>query len=131
MTKSEHALEALDRAENGESWSNYPAIFAGFQAKGISEADILPRENVFTFNAWIAKGRVVKRGEHGVKVVSWIPIKDKDTGEVTGKRPRSAAVFHISQTVELPERKARPSAEATQTYAAQPKTESTDRWIEG
>jgi hypothetical protein len=51
---------------------NYSAIFQGFMAKGIAETDIKPRENVFTFHAWKALGRSVKRGEHGVKVVTFI-----------------------------------------------------------
>src|SRR5690348_9519963 len=44
--------EALTRAISGHSLSNFPAIFAGFAAKGIPEAEITPRENVFTFDAW-------------------------------------------------------------------------------
>lgn len=51
--------EALTRAVSGQSCSNFPAIFAGFAAKGIPESEIEPRENVFTFNAWKALGRVV------------------------------------------------------------------------
>ena len=39
--------EALTRAISGQSFSNFPAIFQGFAAKGIPEADIKPRENVF------------------------------------------------------------------------------------
>jgi hypothetical protein len=56
--------EALARAVSGQSFTNFPAIFAGFAAKGIPESEIKPRENVFTFNAWKALGRVVRRGEH-------------------------------------------------------------------
>ena len=93
--------EALFRAENSNSTSNYPAIYEGFEAKGIS--DIQPRVNVFTYHAWKAKGRQVRKGEHGVKVVTWITCKskkiDRDTGEPeTYKRAKSATVFHISQT---------------------------------
>lgn len=88
--------------------SNWPAIFAGFMAKGIPEDEIRPRENVFTYNAWRALGRQVRRGEHGVKVSTFIPM-DKKTGETDaetgdekrvqlGKRAWTATVFHISQT---------------------------------
>jgi hypothetical protein len=66
MTKTAIEAGALDRARNGETMTNYPAIFAGFIEKGIPEYDIKPRENVFTFHAWKALGRSVKRGEHGV-----------------------------------------------------------------
>jgi len=75
--------EALTRAVSGQSYSNFPAIFQGFAAKGIPESEIKPRENVFTFDAWKALGRVVRRGEHGVKVVTFIEhtVEDKETGE--------------------------------------------------
>ncbi|MBM3835942.1 MAG: hypothetical protein FJ403_22295 [Verrucomicrobia bacterium] len=56
-------------------------------AKGIPEDQIKSRENVFTFKAWNAQGRKVKKGEHGVKIHTVIetPIKeevDPNTGEV-------------------------------------------------
>jgi len=104
MTALAMRAEALSRATTGQSWSNYPAIIAGFVEKGIPEDQILPRENVLTFQAWRALRRHVKRGEHGVRVTTWIPIaetRNPDTGEVTrkaGRRPWSAVVFHVSQT---------------------------------
>lgn len=105
-TLSERAAidsEALLRARSGQSVMNLTDIFDGFSAMGIAETDIIPRVNVLTFAAWRAAGRCVRRGEHGVKVLTWIPIPDKTdekTGKVTrgGCRPRSATVFHISQT---------------------------------
>lgn len=95
--------EALTRAVSSPSWSNYPVIFSGFLERGIPETDIKPRENIFTFDAWKALGRHVKRGEHGVRVQTWIPIApkvDEQTGETKpgGRRPKMAVVFHISQT---------------------------------
>lgn len=108
LTRDELQQEALQRAADGQSLTNLPAIFAGFLAKGIPEADILPRENVFTYHAWRALGRQVRRGEHGVKVTTFVPM-DKKTGETDpetgaerkasiGRRAWSATVFHISQT---------------------------------
>ena len=81
-------------------------------AKGIPEADIRPRENVFTYHAWRALGRQVRRGEHGVKVVTFVSTKgkeDKDgaTNDIdntdkpkrgASRRPWTATVFHVSQT---------------------------------
>jgi hypothetical protein len=93
--------EALSRATGNQSLSNWPAIFAGFTAKGITEADIRPRENVFTYHAWRALGRQVRRGEHGVKIVTFVPKGDTGNPDATGKpkrRPWCATVFHISQT---------------------------------
>ena len=93
--------EALSRAIQGQSFSNFPAIFAGFAAKGIPESEIKPRENVFTFNAWKALGRYVRKGEHGVKVLTFIETskENKETGKVeASRRPWTSTVFHISQT---------------------------------
>jgi hypothetical protein len=94
-------VEALSRAVNGLSLGNYPAIFGGFVAKGIPEAEIKPRENVFTYQAWRALGRQVRRGEHGVKVVTFVEMakEDKETGKKKPfRRPWTTTVFHISQT---------------------------------
>ncbi|PUA41541.1 hypothetical protein C5U62_31715 [Pseudomonas protegens] len=71
---------------------------------GIPSEDIKPRVNVFTFNAWKALGRVVKKGQHGVKIVTVIPCtkKDEATGEsVPVKKVKTTTVFHISQTEAL------------------------------
>lgn len=99
--------EALARAEDGSSERNYDAIFAGFSAMGIDEDDILPRENVLTYNAWIAKGRQVKKGSHGVKVETFIVMKKTDESAPKGeqdkvfRRPKITTVFHISQTLDI------------------------------
>ena len=97
--------EALSRAVNPfGSLSNFPAIIQGFIAKGISPDDIKPRENCFTFNAWRALGRTVKRGEHGVRVVTFRheDIKEEKPDGTTElkikSRPWYATVFHVSQT---------------------------------
>ena len=99
--------EALSRAQTGQSVGNYAAIFEGFAAKGIPEADIQPRVNIYTFLAWKALGRSVRKGEHGVKVHTFVPMKDAadpDNPEApseTTARPRTTTVFHISQTREV------------------------------
>src|SRR5229473_5359722 len=105
-SKEEARQEALLRAVSGQSFSNFPAIFQGFAAKGIPESEIKPRENVFTFQAWKALGRVVRQGEHGVKVVTFIDCQSKETDRDTGerkifRRPWTTTVFHISQTEPL------------------------------
>ena len=107
LTKCELQQEALSRAAGGQSLTNWPTIFAGFIAKGIPEADIKPRENVFTYHAWRALGRQVRRGEHGVKICTWVAPKDKRDESTNpeeskkarrNKMPWCATVFHISQT---------------------------------
>jgi antirestriction protein ArdC len=97
--------EALARATTGLSMSNYPTIYGGFTAKGIPESEIKPRENVFTYNAWRALGRQVRRGEHGVKVLTFIDCqkRDEETGQLKERfrRPSSTTVFPVSQTDEI------------------------------
>lgn len=106
-TKFELQAEALDRAQQGQSLANYPAIIEGFLAMGISAADISPRENVFTFNAWKALGRVVRKGQRGVKVVTWVGMTKRATGDngeekpASFRRPKTTTVFHVSQTEPL------------------------------
>ncbi len=93
--------QALAKAVQGDSVANYEDIFNGFTAMGIDKADIEPRVNVFTFNAWKALGRVVKKGQHGVRIVTVIPCakKDRETGdEVAVNKVKRTTVFHISQT---------------------------------
>jgi antirestriction protein ArdC len=70
---------------------------------------------VFTYHAWRALGRQVRRGEHGVKVVTFIatgPAAGDGAGDSAtdagggagagkrrgGRRPWTATVFHVSQT---------------------------------
>jgi len=103
--------EALGRAIGNQSTMNYGAIFQGFMEKGIPESDILPRENVFTYHAWRALGRQVRRGEHGVKVCTFVTWEGKRDEEPAGnevaepnkakrgyRRRGNATVFHVSQT---------------------------------
>lgn len=103
MRSKEYQRESLTRAVSGQSLANFPTIFQGFMARGIPESEIKPRENVFTYNAWRELGRQVRKGEHGVKVLTFIESKsketDKDTGEAkTYRRPWTSTVFHVSQT---------------------------------
>ena len=101
--KSETVQAALVRAQSGQSLMNYQTIISGFIEKGIPPDQITPRENVLTYNAWLALGRQVRKGEHGVKVITFIPMSKIVHGEAGDKveswrSPRSTTVFHISQT---------------------------------
>ncbi len=100
------AQEALDRVLNSNSVSNFEAIYNGFSEMGISPTQIDPRINVFTYRAWLAKGRVVKKGQHGVKIRTFVSVGPKKDGgeEKKGFRmPKTTTVFHESQTELLPE----------------------------
>lgn len=101
MNREEIQSQALSNAVQGQSVMNYATIFESFGAMGIPQDQIQPRENVFTYNAWMALGRHVRKGQHGVKVVTFVPMtkKDKATGEeTTFRRPHTTTVFHVSQT---------------------------------
>jgi hypothetical protein len=86
--------EALSRAVGNQSLTNWPAIIYGFVAKGIPESEIRPRENVFTYHAWRALGRQVRRGEHGVKVTTFVSVQGKDAGVMTTETAEDAGADH-------------------------------------
>ena len=100
MKSSELSAIALSRARSSQSMANYGLLYDGFLSMGIPESDIQPRVNVLSFHAWRAVGRTVRKGEHGVKLVTWIDATKADTGE-SYKVSRSVTVFHISQTEPL------------------------------
>lgn len=90
--------EALDRAEHGRTCGNDLLIVTAFAARGINAT---PRVDCFTFNAWRALHRHVKKGEHGVHVPVYAHVEDvdQDTGKKTEHTiPTGATVFHVSQT---------------------------------
>ena len=101
--KNETNQNALSKAVGGQSMTNYPTIINGFIEKGIPKTEIKPRENVFTFNAWKALGKSVKKGEHGVKILTYLPrfkkVADDDGNEKTESYsiPWTSTVFHVSQ----------------------------------
>lgn len=93
---NDYSQIALERATASTSMMNYGLIMAGFQSKGINAEDIHPRVNILTLHAWNAKGRRVKKGETGIKILTWVNMTAKDGTEY--KRPKNVSVFHISQT---------------------------------
>lgn len=132
-SKDQMQQQALENAVTGQSVANFQAIFEGFEAMGIPADAIKPRVNVFTFNAWKALGRSVKRGEHGVKIVTVIPCTKKDpaTGEaVPVKKIKTTTVFHISQTQALddtPDDEPTDKTNDTRPTPAAPVIEDTNR----
>jgi antirestriction protein ArdC len=96
----ERQREALTRARSGISLANYVPIIEQFAERGIPLDQINPRENVFTYAAWQALSRQVRKGEKGVQVITWVPYeRTTKSGDIEkGRFPRTATVFHISQT---------------------------------
>ena len=104
MDKQMVQQEALTRAITSPSMSNYGAIFRGFMEKGLPEADIRPRENVFSYQAWRALGRQVRKGEHGVKIATirkgekTVRTADGTESKERFSSPWFVTVFHVTQT---------------------------------
>lgn len=108
MNTNQQRQEALTRATTSQAMTNLPTIYAEFMDRGIPEADIIPRVNIFTYAAWQALGRQVRKGEHGVRILTYISKpgqRDADHPETVTpgyKFPRGVTVFHISQTDAIP-----------------------------
>ncbi|UTH34282.1 ArdC-like ssDNA-binding domain-containing protein [Ectopseudomonas hydrolytica] len=108
MSRDEIQAKALQNALAERSFANYETIIEEFSERGIPVEEIEPRVNVFTYHAWRALGRQVRRGESGVKIISMVPVRgrgedgepqaDQGEGQPARMRPVSAVVFHISQT---------------------------------
>ena len=78
--------------EHGKSLASELVLALAAQANGCScEA----YRDWFTYKRWQAQGYQVQRGEHGVKLQTWIhyPTKDKHGNEVERVRPKSTTVF--------------------------------------
>ncbi len=106
--RRETALETLERIEHGDNTANHQAIITAFADRGIPVDEIIPRENVFTYQAWLALGRqVMKRpsnippGQYGIKIPVIREERDPQTKKVTKRIRAFATVFHISQTYEI------------------------------
>lgn len=92
MAKIKAGQATIEKAQSREFGQNDLLVVAAFEERGI---EATPRVDVFTYNAWLAKGRRVKKGEKGVKIFTFIERKDGS------KQPRSVTVFHASQTETL------------------------------
>jgi antirestriction protein ArdC len=108
LTPEERAArnaEALGRAQSGSSEKN--EAIAEMWAMDCGYPNPVARVNLLTYGAWQALGRQVRKGEHGCKLETWIPIGDApERGErdENGKLRRQAmrrkltTVFHEAQT---------------------------------
>jgi hypothetical protein len=91
--------EALARASS-PSIRNAMIVYLAAAERGIDDAE--PGVNVLTFNAWIAKGRAVRKGQKALCKLTVFFERTAETGEKV-KRMTTAAVFHQSQTDPLRE----------------------------
>ena len=90
-------MAALARAQDGKTCANDLLIIAAYAARGI---DAHPRVDVFTFAAWKALHRHVRKNEHGVHIASYARHEEVKPDGTTEERsfPTPAVVFHVSQT---------------------------------
>ena len=93
MATSEKQLSSED-ARSFEHFSVHNAVQAQMACpEGSCEA----YRDIFTFRRWRAQGYVVRKGEHGTTITTWIPTstRNKTEGEEqpTRRRPKRAVVF--------------------------------------
>lgn len=100
---SEKMTAAQARTFNTHSQENAAILEAAAALRG---CDCRPYVDWFTYNRWQAQDQQVQRGEHGVKILTWIETekKDKKTGEVKRElKPRRATVFCRCQVKKMEE----------------------------
>ncbi|MFA4942672.1 MAG: ArdC-like ssDNA-binding domain-containing protein [Patescibacteria group bacterium] len=56
-----------------------------------------PKENCQTFKQWLKNGYTVRKGEKALKSFVVVEKKDKETGKVIEKRPKSINLFYEKQ----------------------------------
>jgi hypothetical protein len=111
--RKETPAETLARIQSGFS-KNDLVVVEAFAAAGVDPADIAPRENVLTFNAWKATDRRVAKGAKSLRVTVYVPKRggsaddaDDNGTDENGKKkrggmiPKTARLFHVSQTVAI------------------------------
>jgi predicted RNA methylase len=110
--KRENSRQALERIEKGENTANHQTIIDEFSKRGIPLDEIQPRENVFTYHAWQAKGRqVMKRpphipsGQYGVKIPVVFEKVDPETKKVIKRFTKQVNdILHSWNYQDTPER---------------------------
>jgi len=56
-----------------------------------------PYKDAMTFAIWLSQGYKVKKGEKCLKSITFLEVKDKETGKVLRKVKRSVNLFHKKQ----------------------------------
>lgn len=88
------AVDAHHVEQNGFThFSIHNAVAAEL---GCETAECRAYVDIFTFKRWLAQGYLVKKGEHGTQITTWIPIskkQDDGTKKIVGKKPRTVTVF--------------------------------------
>ena len=81
-----------DQATSFDSVSMNNAITVASQLT----CDCQPYLDVFTYNRWIAQGYRVMKGQHGIHITTFVPIKKTEQDgnvKVIGRVPKTSVVF--------------------------------------
>ena len=78
--------------EHGKSMASEVALAMAAQERG---CNCQAYRDWFTYRRWQAQGMQVQKGQHGVKLTTWISYEteDKDGNVKTHSRPKATTVF--------------------------------------
>ena len=100
--------EAYLRGSRVQPNSNDQPVIAELVNRGIPIGDIItfgPGQNVRTYRAWRAIHRQVRKGEKSVRCTVWLSVEKPSKADPTKTKlvsfPKTACVFHVSQTDEI------------------------------
>jgi antirestriction protein ArdC len=85
-------------AEQATAFDHHSEIHAAILAQAAVERGCTCEayRDWYTYNRWLAQGLQVQRGEHGVKLSTFVPVTkpdEKGNEIVVGKRPVGTTVF--------------------------------------
>ena len=91
MTQTMTAQDAT-RFEQGESVASTVVLALAAQANGCTCQAYV---DWFTYRRWKAQGFQVQKGQHGIKLTTYIPVYKAEDGEKvkSGVRPKATTVF--------------------------------------
>ena len=84
--------------ESARQFQGYSAMNAA-SILAVLHCDCEPYRDVFTYQRWQAQGYQVRKGEHGVRITTWIDASEKrnetepEAERKTYRLPRSVVVF--------------------------------------
>jgi len=86
-------------SEDARSFEHFSVHNAVQAQMACPEGSCEAYQDIFTFRRWRAQGFIVRKGEHGTTITTWIPTParngDTEAGEdkETRRRPKRAVVF--------------------------------------
>ncbi len=86
-----------DDARQFEHFSVHNAVQAEMAC---AEGTCRAYADIFTFRRWRAQGFIVRKGEKGTTVTTWVPVPTKNDDETTTRRRPKRAVLFCRHQVE-------------------------------